>query len=94
MRTVRAFVAEALELERYMRNIGDPSASTKCWQPDFSTNNTYRFGFVRSFVASTFGTVVFGLGESGRRRMNGVLVLKILTPDSRPGFGAMHATLW
>lgn len=63
MRTVRSFVAEKLEEERYRDNIGNPDAF-KCWFPrkKLDSSSTYRFGVVKSIGENAFGTFIFGVG--------------------------------
>jgi len=63
MRTVRSFVAEKMEEERYRNNIGNPEAF-KCWWPlkRVDSSSTYRFGVVKVIGEKAFGGFVFGAG--------------------------------
>jgi len=63
MRTVRSFVAEQLEEERYRKNIGNPDMF-KCWFPWKSRDavSTYRFGVLQSLGTVLFYNFIFGVG--------------------------------
>lgn len=61
MRTVRAFVAEGNEIDRYKTKIGNPSNST-CWWPCAETDTTYRFGAKRAIGNVSFMVFIFGVG--------------------------------
>jgi len=61
MRTVRAFVAEQLEADRYKKSVGDPSMF-KFWWPWKSKDaiSTYRFGVLKAFGTTSFTIFTFG----------------------------------
>jgi len=63
MRTVRSFVGEQVEEERYKKKIGDPMAF-KYWFPWKSrdSGSTYRFGVLKGLGEVAFANFVFGIG--------------------------------
>ena len=66
MRTVRSFVAEGKEAERYQKQIGNPdNRHHKLWWPGAREKaTTYRFGTVKGIVAANFGAFAFGMAIS------------------------------
>jgi len=63
MRTVRSFVGEKVEEERYKKKIGDPNVF-KYWFPWKSRDagSTYRFGVLKALGEVAFANFVFGFG--------------------------------
>ncbi|GMI11308.1 hypothetical protein TrVE_jg2990 [Triparma verrucosa] len=62
IRTVKSFVAEKTENDRYTDMIGRPDAWKYWWPKEKST--TYRHGSEKSIVTAAFGTVAFGIAIS------------------------------
>lgn len=61
MRTVRAFVAEEKEANRYKKKVGTTTETT-CWFPRTETDTTLRWGFISAMGKTSFMTFIFGIG--------------------------------
>eukprot|EP00978_Attheya_sp_CCMP212_P007761 scaffold18060_cov55-Attheya_sp.AAC.3 len=61
MRTVQSFAAEDRERNRYQDVIGDPDLFPYWW-PIKSHKTTYKVGFHKSLLATSFFTFIFGFG--------------------------------
>ena len=61
MRTVKSFVAESAEAERYEHLIGSPDHH-RCWFPTTAEETTYRLGAIKVVAGAGFGTFIFGFG--------------------------------
>jgi ABC-type multidrug transport system fused ATPase/permease subunit len=61
MRTVQSFAAEDRERNRYQDVIGDPDIF-RYWWPIKSHKTTYKVGFHKSLLATSFFTFIYGFG--------------------------------